>query len=408
LVVVGHRRDEVAAEALCVGAEVVVNPDPDRGMFSSAVLGLEAAAGAEAIAVLPADCAFASGALVLGALGLYFGLEDKGPESAVIPVHGGRTGHPVILGRAAAARALEYKGQGGLRGALAEMAESGEDRARLLEGFAPDKQRSGNLAFLFTRDPNALCDIDTDEDLALALSATKPCFKPDLASAMALAKLAGPPRKLPHAAMVARLAVRLSSALKAACPQLAFMGAVLHDVDHGPSRHDLAAAKRLMEIGWPDLAAVVGAHTELPAAWARSAGYEGPVGVRHLEDAFVYEGWVPEVVEAAVIVHMADKYAKGDKLVSIDERFGAFMAYGGDPEVLAHVRRRWNAARAIERRFSERLGRPPLEAIMEPVSDRRLRPLEEMAGGLLQANPLAGFGEVIESFFGEVQDHSGA
>jgi hypothetical protein len=45
---------------------------------------------------------------------------------------------------------------------------------------------------------------------------------------------------------------------------------------------------------------------------------------------------------------------------------------------------------------------------MEPVSEPRLRLLEDMASGLLQANPLAGFSQALESFSGQTHDYSGA
>ena len=56
VVVAGHRRDEVAAEAAAAGARVLTNADYDAGMYSSlrvGVLGLDAAAGR--FFVLPAD-----------------------------------------------------------------------------------------------------------------------------------------------------------------------------------------------------------------------------------------------------------------------------------------------------------------------------------------------------------------
>ena len=382
VVVVGHRGPEVAAEAESLGAAPVANPEPDLGMLSSVKTGLKAAQDAEAAVMLPVDAAFVSGAAVLGAIGRYLALGEAASGLAVIPAHDGQTGHPPVLGREIFKLVLDWTGKGGLRGALASLAGSPEAGAAILSGQVPGAG-SGSLRFYDSPDPGVLCDIDTEDDLARALGRSVPNLEPDLPSVLALLRLAGPERKRPHSVTVAVLALRLAAALKSKAMELVFMGGLLHDVDHGPSRHDLAAAKRLAEIGWPDLAAVVGAHTELPPAWTRIAGYDGPAGDRHADDAALYDGKPDEVVEAAVLVHMADKYVKGEKLVTLDERFGAFVAYGGDPEVLTHVRRRWNAALAIERRLSERLGRAPIEAMAAPSGHS----LEDLAGRLLGRAP---------------------
>ncbi|HEX3345611.1 MAG TPA: NTP transferase domain-containing protein [Polyangiaceae bacterium] len=76
------------------GVVVAVNPDPDRGPFSSLQVGL-AALGAPAVApvfVLPVDVPAASAPT-------WRALEDAlGPTlDAAIPTHEGRGGHPVLL-----------------------------------------------------------------------------------------------------------------------------------------------------------------------------------------------------------------------------------------------------------------------------------------------------------------------
>jgi CTP:molybdopterin cytidylyltransferase MocA len=387
LVVVGHRGEEVAAEALSLGAEPVVNPDPERGMLSSVATGVQAAGGA-AVVLLPVDAALVSGAAILGTAARFLALGGAGSILAVIPAFGGRTGHPPVLGGELAVRLAGWTGQGGLRGALGSMAGGAAAEAAFLSGSVPETM-DGSLRFYTSLDPMVLCDIDTVEDLERALAAPAAPAAPGLADVLALLRLAGPPRKTPHAVTVAVLALRLAVALKAADPELAFLGGLLHDVDHGPSRHDLVAARRLAGLGWGDLAAVVGAHTELPPAWARQAGYDGPLGDRHAGDAALYEGRSPAVMEAAVLVHLADKYAKGERPVTLDERFGAFTLYGGDPETLIHVRRRWNCAKSVEKVLTARLGRTPIEAMTASGA----HPLEALAGRLLGRTPwTAGWG----------------
>jgi molybdenum cofactor cytidylyltransferase len=95
-VVLGHdgaRYLEVIPD-LAKRAEVVVNPDPDRGPFSSLQVGLAAVRGSAPapVFVLPVDVPAASA-------GVWRALEealDPGLDAA-IPVFEGRGGHPVLL-----------------------------------------------------------------------------------------------------------------------------------------------------------------------------------------------------------------------------------------------------------------------------------------------------------------------
>jgi len=95
-VVLGHDgpRYLEAIPDLAKRTEVVVNPDPDRGPFSSLQVGLAAVSGSAegSIFVLPVDVPAASAAV-------WRALEEAlGPElDAAIPIFEGRGGHPVLL-----------------------------------------------------------------------------------------------------------------------------------------------------------------------------------------------------------------------------------------------------------------------------------------------------------------------
>ncbi|HOX27133.1 MAG TPA: nucleotidyltransferase family protein [Candidatus Krumholzibacteria bacterium] len=105
VVVAGHRRADVAElVAGRAGVEVVVNEDHDRGMFTSVQIGARAIApGSEGFFVLPADCPLV-GTAVAGELIDAF--VRHGGRRAVVPEHGGRGGHPVLLPISARARVL--------------------------------------------------------------------------------------------------------------------------------------------------------------------------------------------------------------------------------------------------------------------------------------------------------------
>jgi molybdenum cofactor cytidylyltransferase len=390
VVVVGHRGPEVAAEAAALGAEVVANPDPDRGMFSSAALGLAAAvaAGAEGVLFWPVDAAFVSPAAVLSLISFWLESEAGDPGLAVLPEHRGRLGHPPLLGRELIGRVLRWSGAEGLKGALAALAGRGAEAASVAAGLRPaaGPGRGSRLRYHATGDPGVLRDVDTVDDLRRALAAGihRPPA-PGVPEVLALLRLAGPPRKMIHALTVGTLALRMALALGSGRPELAFAGGLLHDVDHRSRLHDLAGARRMIAMGWGELAIVVGAHTEMPEGWARRIGYAGPTSDRHRADAALYEDAAPEVEEAAMLVHLADKYAKGGRLVTIEERFGAFLRYGGPAEALAHVQARWDMTRALQARLHGRLGRPPREAATAPCG----HPLERLAERLL-GGPVGG------------------
>ncbi len=96
LVVVGAEGDAVAAEARRVGASVVENGAWRRGRTSSLQAALPwLPAGARGLLLHPVDhplVAAATGAALVAAF-----VGAPSPTSAVVPVHGGRRGHPVIL-----------------------------------------------------------------------------------------------------------------------------------------------------------------------------------------------------------------------------------------------------------------------------------------------------------------------
>jgi molybdenum cofactor cytidylyltransferase len=94
VVVLGHDRAEYerALPELGRRADVVVNPDPDRGPFSSLQAGLGQIAPLHAAFVLPVDVPAASPD-VWAALAQ----EMTGGVQAVVPVLQGRGGHPVLL-----------------------------------------------------------------------------------------------------------------------------------------------------------------------------------------------------------------------------------------------------------------------------------------------------------------------
>lgn len=99
LVVLGHEAERVQREAgLSPRFEVVVNPDPERGMLSSLLCGLERAErlGAEALLAHPVDHPFVDPGTVERVLAAL-----RRGATVAVPSWDGRRGHPAGFARAA-------------------------------------------------------------------------------------------------------------------------------------------------------------------------------------------------------------------------------------------------------------------------------------------------------------------
>jgi molybdenum cofactor cytidylyltransferase len=100
VVVTGKNAGNLAPVIASCGARMVLNPDPDRGQFSSLQTGLREvlARGCDAAMITPVDCP------PLSAATLHL-LRDQFEDAlarglwAVAPENSGRHGHPLIAGR---------------------------------------------------------------------------------------------------------------------------------------------------------------------------------------------------------------------------------------------------------------------------------------------------------------------
>jgi molybdenum cofactor cytidylyltransferase len=101
VVVLGHAAERVRAmidaEAQEFAVRCVVNPDPDRGQTSSVQCGIAAlAAGAGAALVWPVDHPLVTSDDVAA---LATAASAHPAAAVVLPTHGGRAGHPVLIRR---------------------------------------------------------------------------------------------------------------------------------------------------------------------------------------------------------------------------------------------------------------------------------------------------------------------
>jgi CTP:molybdopterin cytidylyltransferase MocA len=116
LVVSGFHAEAVEGAARALSLAVARNLRPERGMFSSVRVGLEAApADCDGIFIHPADVPLVGGHtlnLLIEAACLDF-------NAVLVPRHKGRAGHPPLVPAIFREAVLAYAGEGGLRAALA-------------------------------------------------------------------------------------------------------------------------------------------------------------------------------------------------------------------------------------------------------------------------------------------------
>lgn len=301
-VVAGYRAEAVVAEAQRVGAGAVVNSNFRDGMLSSVQAGLTSVTGAKAIFVLPADVVLVRPATVTALM------ERFVPGAVVYPVFHGRRGHPPLIDAGLIPVICSWNGQGGLDKIL----ESREARA----------------IDVAVADEAIHLDADTEADLQAMRDAASRRHLPSPAEALFLMDTvaAVAPKIIAHGRAVAAAALALGRVLnRAGCGldlDLIHSAGLLHDIARHLPDHATAGAALLSRIGFAEVAAIVAVHMEITPA--------------------------PDTIDAAEVVHLADKLVKGDGPVGLEARFGAKLAkYGANPEAVRRIEQRLADAKAI-------------------------------------------------------------
>ena len=122
--------------------QLVLNPDPSRGMFSSIQAGVAAVPDGDPMLILPGDMPFVSPATVAAVLA-----RPSDPARVIVPRYEGRRGHPVALPRSLGSEILMANARSNLSGLLTSLGIERE--------------------YLDVTDPGILRDIDVRSDLEL-------------------------------------------------------------------------------------------------------------------------------------------------------------------------------------------------------------------------------------------------
>lgn len=324
IVVTGHHRPEVEEEADDLGVKAVFNTDYQDGMFSSIQTGLKALESDEAFFILPVDGALVRAGTILSLLSVWRKRASKRKKRPIlIPAFGSKAGHPPLISVAFKADILHWSSPGGLRGWLASQMDQGRDDF-LHNGLIPRKTGE-KIEFIELKDEGIICDIDTKDDLATA-ELTPDHELPRIPEAWQLL-LQNPlsQAKIRHHLKVASSALRLTLALKTAGekeadPYLSLLSGLLHDLARDHDQHARAGRLRLAAMGWPELALVVGAHTDPPAVFLK--GLALGLGLKQgRQDDPAYAEASRRVRLSSLAVYLSDKYWWDDEAVSIRQRF---------------------------------------------------------------------------------------
>jgi molybdenum cofactor cytidylyltransferase len=147
VVVAGHARNSVEEALADLGVELAFNPAFASGLASSLRVGLAAMPGdVKGALVLLGDMPWIESRLVDALIDAFLARRDA---LAAVPLHEGRRGNPVLLGRGLFGAAMRLEGDEGARRLVAALAPEA-----CVEVAAPDF--------------SAILDIDTPGDLAAA------------------------------------------------------------------------------------------------------------------------------------------------------------------------------------------------------------------------------------------------
>lgn len=149
VVVVGKNEATIAPVVYAAGASVVVNPDPDRGQFSSLQMGLHEVLnhGRDAAMITLVDRPPANSITIQVLRDAY---ATAGNDTwAVVPEFGGKHGHPYVTGR--------------------ELIEAFLQAPPTASARDIERTHQQHIAYLAVDDPMVTLNINTPEDYAALL-----------------------------------------------------------------------------------------------------------------------------------------------------------------------------------------------------------------------------------------------
>jgi CTP:molybdopterin cytidylyltransferase MocA len=329
VVVTGHRSDETGAIAERAGARMVYNAEYATGMYSSILTGVRHLSDrSRGFFLLPVDVPLVRPGTVTR---LVRSFKDS-PFRIGYPVYDGRRGHPPLLASGVIPTMLKNKDpKGGLRSVLAKV----------------EKKKPQQVTEVSVPDANILFDMDTPEDYTAGLRRFTRLDYPTIEESAIILKLHPmSDRGVAHGRLVGQIAMALCRAIvqnggRPLNPELCMVGGLLHDIAKGKPNHEQEGGRWLRDLGFARAAEIVAAHKDL--AWLFGAA-----------------------ITEKEIVHLADKLARGNRIVKITERFEEKLArYKDKPEMVRAISGRYQLARRLAAAVEAAAGRR-LDDILGP------------------------------------------
>ncbi len=321
VVVSGHYEKEMRPHVEALGAHSVYNSRYDEGMFSSVLAGLQALPpSVEACFLLPGDIPLVKENTYRTLL-----TSRKPHHPLLIPTFRGKTGHPPLFEASLIPLILNWKGEGGLRGAF--------------QAFAPEP------LLVPVADQGVLLDMDTPEDYELLQVYAERQGLPTEEECLALWDLAATPEqarlhcRTVQAGVVALGMELLRKGFSLDVERLA-TAALLHDLRKGHPAHAEQGAAFLEEQGYPRIAPLVRHHMELP------------------------EKLAPETALEEEVLYCVDKLVEDVAYMPLEKRREQKRAcFQGRPKALEAMERKMQRAKDIQNSLEEKLG-TSLETIL--------------------------------------------
>ena len=405
-IVLGHEHENIRKIIEDLGCCVVYNPDFAKGMYSSIYTGIQSVLNkntTKASFILPVDAALIKASTLRIMMSAW--QEFNKFDTILIPSFLKKCGHPPLVGKEHFAKIIEHyqcREEGGLRGYFASYLTP-HAKDLFLEGNSPacnvsastdtnthtntdanantstdnnkdkkadratrndaisdtlrdSQQVSSIINFIHITDEGILSDIDTLDDYKNAqdfLRATQNRRTASLEESWHLLQEAQLPERIAtHSYHVAIGALRLGLVLQQEeiNPLYLICGGLLHDICRLQKNHASVGEAFLQEMGWKDLACIVGSHTVLPRTILQAMDIHLQESIEDISIAPCEEPLHnnPACLYACICVYLADKFYSGANFVSLENRFVKVKErFKESPEALQAIDKREQVAIAV-------------------------------------------------------------
>jgi putative nucleotidyltransferase with HDIG domain len=250
---------------------------------------------------------------------------DNEPKIIIYPMVDGHRGHPPLIRQDLIKAIRSHDGHGGLRTVL--------DRV------------NSNASTVHLADEGVMLDMDTPEDVrSLSVRLTQADRLTENECRLLMEDVCQvPDAVVTHCRIVARVTLALAEAVNKSGGTvnipLARSAALVHDLVKGEKNHADTGALLLKKMGFPAMAAIIATHMEMDVS------DNSPV-------------------DAAQIVHLADKLVAGETVADLSQQFNAKLEkFGGNPEVAEKIVQRQLMALKIQNKVEQTAG-VPIPAIL--------------------------------------------